>query len=247
MNGKGHGMHSPFVFHFMLDVLNNRQGYTPPIMLENLRRHLLRDKRVLQIEDLGAGSRVHNAKERTVRSLARTAVKPKKYSDLFYRLVRRYQPANIIELGTSLGLTTAHMAAANPAASVITIEGSPAVRQVALENFSRLQLINIHSREGHFDDVLPQVLQSLPQVDLVYIDGNHRYQATMHYFSQLLSKVHNDTILVFDDIHWSAEMEQAWSEIKAHPSVRCTIDLFFLGFVLFRSEFRAHQDFIIRY
>jgi predicted O-methyltransferase YrrM len=247
LNSKGHGMHSPFVFQFILDVLNNRQKMIAPRELEQLRKALFADKRLLTIEDMGAGSRVAASKERTVRQLAATAVKPKKYSQLFYRLVKNYQPKTIIELGTSLGLTTAFLASAYPAATVYTIEGSTAIREVACHNFEQLSLTNIQSLQGNFDQVLPVLLQKIPSVDLAYIDGNHRYQPTLDYFHQLLQKAHNNTILVFDDIHWSAEMEQAWNEIKQHPSVRCTVDIFFLGFVFFRSEFRTRQDFTIRF
>lgn len=246
-NGKGHGMHSPFVFEFILDVLNNRQGFVAPGKIEQLRKQLLQDDRKLLIEDFGAGSRTNSTKERTVAQLARTAVKPKKYSDVLFRCVRKYQPANLVELGTSLGLTTAYLAEANQGANLITIEGSSAIQSIAKENFSKLGLSNVNSLPGNFDVVFPEVLRNFESVDLVYVDGNHRYTPTISYFNKSLEKAHNDTILIFDDIHWSAEMEKAWNEIKAHPAVRCTVDIFFLGFVFFRDEFKVKQDFVVRY
>lgn len=246
-NGKGHGMHSPFVFRFILHVLNNRSGYEAPPEMEALRRKLLRDRRVLHIEDLGAGSRTAAGKQRSVQDLARTALKPKKYAQLLHRLVRYYQPQSILELGTSLGVTTAYLSTAHPAAEVITIEGSGAVAEVAKENFAQLGLQNIRLLTGNFDDVLPAVLRNLSSVDLAYVDGNHRYGPTVSYFLQLLPLLHNDSVLVFDDIHWSAEMEKAWEEIKRHPAVRCTVDVFFLGFVFLRSEFKTKQHFAVRF
>ncbi|GAA4327201.1 O-methyltransferase [Flaviaesturariibacter amylovorans] len=246
-NGKGHGMHSPFGFRFILDVLNNRQQLQPPPAIDALREELRNNRTLLSIEDLGAGSRVQPTKQRTVAQLARAAVKPPKYGQVLYRLAALHQPQTIIELGTSLGITTAYLAAAVPGTTVTTIEGSPAVRAVAQRNFERLGLRNIRSLGGNFDEVLPEVLAGATSVDLAFIDGNHRYVPTMDYFSQLLGKRHNDTVLVFDDIHWSEEMERAWTEIKAHPAVRCSIDLFFLGFVFFRQEFHERQHFTIRY
>ena len=240
-------MHSPFVFQFILNVLNNKQGYVAPLEIEKLREALLHQKERLVIEDFGAGSRISKTKERSIGELAKAALKPKKYSQLLYRLVKYYAPQTVVELGTSLGTTTAYLAKAAPEAKVITIEGSEAVRQVALSNFTKLEIENIESLQGNFDAVLPSVINQLPRIDLGYIDGNHRYQPTMDYFHQLLAKAHNDTILVFDDIHWSAEMEQAWKEIQQHPSVQCTIDIFFLGFVFFRKEFKTKQHFSIRF
>jgi predicted O-methyltransferase YrrM len=240
-------MHSPFVFQFILHVLNNKSGFIPPQEIETLRHRLKKDRRLLQIEDLGAGSRVSATKERTVQQLATSALKPPKYAHLLFRLVKHYQPETILELGTSLGITTSYLATANPAANVTTIEGSKAVAEIAASNFSTLGLKNIELLNGSFDDILPSVISQQPSIDLAYIDGNHRYQPTINYFHQFLLTTHNDSILVFDDIHWSAEMEQAWEEIKNHPSVKCTVDIFFLGFVFFRSEFKVKQHFSIRF
>ena len=247
LNGKGHGMHSPFLFQFILNVLNNKQDYTAPEEIETVRRELLSNNTKLLIEDLGAGSRTAKAKERTVRQVAASAVKSKKYSQVLYRLARYYQPKNIIELGTSLGITTIYFAKAVPSAQVTTIEGSEAIRREAVKNFERLAVSNVESLQGNFDDVLPLVLNKLDSIDLAYVDGNHRYEPTVRYFRQIVEKAHNDTILVFDDIHWSAEMERAWMEIKSDPSVRCTVDLFFLGLVFFRGEFKEPQHFSIRF
>lgn len=240
-------MHSPFVFQFILHVLNNNSGYEAPVAVEALRSELLIDERLLDIEDLGAGSRVAARKQRTVRNLAKTAVKPKKYGQLLYRLVKHYQPQNIVELGTSLGLTTAYLATANPDANIVTIEGSEAVHRIAKDNFNTLHLQNIEALHGNFDTVLPQVMPTMDKIDLGFVDGNHRLKPTLAYFEQFLAKAHNDTILIFDDIHWSEEMEQAWQQIQEHPRVLCSVDIFFLGFVFFRNEFKEKQHFAIRF
>lgn len=246
-NGKGHGMHSPFVFDFILNVLNNKNSYKPPVGIEELRANLKRDNRILSIEDLGAGSRTGSSKEKTVTQLAKSAVKPKKFGQLLFRLARHYTPANIIELGTSLGITTAYLASGNPSSKMTTIEGSKEIYNIANENFRKLHLENIQSLNGNFDDLLPLLLKDQSSIDLAYVDGNHRLEPTLNYFQQLLPKMHNDSILVFDDIHWSKEMEEAWAQIKNHPSVRCTIDIFFLGFVFFKQEFKEKQHFVIKF
>lgn len=245
--GKGHGVHSPFVFDFILNVLNNKSNYQAPVEIEQLRHHLLKDKRALQIEDFGAGSRVRSGRQKTVAGVAKSALKPKSLSQLLFRLVKHYQPKIILELGTSLGITTSYFSKASPQTSIITIEGSSSIASVARENFQQLHCSNIQLNEGNFDDLLPSVIHQLSFVDLAYIDGNHRYQPTISYFRQLVSACNQHTVLVFDDIHWSAEMEQAWEEIKLHPQVKCTIDIFFLGFVFFREEFREKQHFSIRF
>jgi len=253
-NGKGHGIHSPFVFDFITKVLNDRTEYEHYKKVERLRKRSLKDQTVLTIEDHGAGSSSSASKERSVSSIARHAVKPKKYAQLLYRIAKYYQPASIIELGTSLGITTSYLALATPGGNLFTFEGSTEIATVARQNFKTLELqkpsnsqSGINIVEGNFDYTLPSVLYRLVSVDLAFIDGNHRREPTENYFHWLLAKASSNSIFIFDDVHWSKEMEQAWKNIKQHPAVRCSIDLFFIGIIFFRQEFKEKQHFTIRF
>jgi len=246
-NSKGHGMHSPFVFDLIDEVLNDKRSFYAYANIERLRQTLLVDKRILQIEDLGAGSRIIKNNDRTVASVARSSLKPKKYSQLLFRIVDHYQPKTILELGTSLGITTAYLASSKQDAKVITMEGASAIATVAQENFSILDLKNIELIHGNFDDTLSTTLSSIQTIDLAFIDGNHRYQPTANYFEQILAKSHNYSIIILDDIHWSKEMEQAWHYVQQHEAVTMTIDLFFIGIVLLREEFKIKQHFSVRF
>jgi len=246
-NGKGHGMHSPFVFEFITKVLNDKENYGDYEKVEGLRKKIIQDRSILTIEDYGAGSSSHRTNQRSVGAIAKRALKSKKYGQLLYRMVRHYQPDTIIELGTSLGITTAYLAMANPAATIITLEGASSIADIAKEHFKNLDLENINLVGGNFDYTLPTVLYPLRRVDLAFIDGNHRREPTENYFHWLLEKSDSRSIFIFDDIHWSREMEQAWNGIKMHPSVQCSVDLFFLGIVFFREEFKEKQHFCIRF
>jgi len=246
-NGKGHGMHSPFVFDLITRILNDKTEYDDYNKVENLRKKLSYDETKLKIEELGAGSSAGKSNLRSIASITRNAVKSKKWGQLLYRIVKYYQPKTIIELGTSLGITTSYLSLANPGAKIFTLEGSTQIANIAKQNFRTLELENIKLIQGNFNNTLPAVLYQVPTIDLVFIDGNHRKEPTENYFHWLLSKVHNDTILIFDDIHWSQEMEEAWEYIKSHLAVRCSVDLFFLGIVFFRQEFKGRQHFKIRF
>lgn len=246
-NGKGHGIHSPFVFHFITKVLNDQTHYPEYDTIEDLRQKLLKDQAILSIEDFGAGSSVSKTNQRTVASIAKNAAKQKKYSQLLFRIVKESQPKTILELGTSLGITTSYLATGNPAAKVITMEGAKEVAKIARQNFKTLELSNIEIAEGNFDDKLSSILYHLLSVDLAFIDGNHRMQPTIQYFEIILSKAHNFSIVVLDDIHWSSEMEQAWKHCKEHASVTLSIDLFFMGILFFKKEIRQKQHFTIRF
>ncbi|MBM3416279.1 MAG: SAM-dependent methyltransferase [Bacteroidetes bacterium] len=246
-NGRGHGTHSPFVFDFISKVLNDKAPYPAYGMVEGLRRQLLRDSRMFAVEDFGAGSAFLKKHQRSIKSIARNTAKSKKYGQFLFRMVRYYQPSTIIEMGTSLGITTSYLSLARPEAKIVTMEGAAAIADVAGQNFRKLSLANIEIAKGNFDDTLSAVLDKLPLVDFAFIDGNHRQLPTERYFHTLLQKAGNDSIMVFDDIYWSREMEEAWKAIKDHPAVRCSIDLFFIGIVFFRREFQEKQHFIIRF
>lgn len=115
------------------------------------------------------------------------------------------------------------------------------------KNVEKLSITNIKLTEGNFDYSLPNALKSIGTLDLAFVDGNHRKKPTLQYFKLLSDRINTSSILIFDDIHWSREMEEAWESIKVHTSVKMTIDLFFMGLVFFRDEFKARQHFIIRY
>ena len=246
-NGKGHGVHSPFVFHFIKKVLNDKMQYPAYTQVERERSTLLQDRRLLMVEDFGAGSAFGEKKQRSVQSIVKQAAKPAKYGQLLYRIARYYQPGTLVELGTSLGITSSYLSLACPGARVITLEGSPEIAAVAKENFEKLSLDNIELVTGSFDTQLPALLSRVPVIDLAFIDGNHREEPTVRYFEQLVKNTHNDSILIFDDIHWSPEMETAWERIKSHPTVRCSIDLFFIGILFFRKEFKETVHHSIRF
>lgn len=246
-NGKGHGIHSPFVFEFITKVLNDKTSYPEYVKVEDLRNRLMNDKTVLNVEDFGAGSAVTKTNKRTISSIAKNAAKSKKLGQLLFRMVKFYQPRTILELGTSLGITTSYLSLAKQDARVITMEGSNEIAEVAKRNLGNLGISNTEIVEGNFDNTLSSVISQLSSVEFVFIDGNHRREPTETYFHQLLSKINNNCILVFDDIHWSKEMEAAWETIKKNETVRCSIDLFFIGIVLFRKEFKEKQHFVIRF
>ena len=246
-NGKGHGTHSPFIFHFITNVLNDKKKYSEYETVETLRKEMLQNETILNIRDFGAGSSISKTNQRTIASIAKNAAKPKKFGQLLFRMVKAYQPETILELGTSLGITTSYLSLAKPDGNLTTMEGAAAIADVAKKNFHKLKLQNISLAEGNFDLTLPAVVSGLSSVDFAFIDGNHRQQPTENYFHQLLAKINNDSILIFDDIHWSKEMEAAWDTIKNHPSVRCSVDLFFIGIVFFRPEFHEKQHFAIRF
>lgn len=246
-NGKGHGIHSPFVYEFIEKVLNDKKQYACNAAIENRRKELLADNTVIEVEDFGAGSSIIKTNKRVVSKIAASSLKPKKYAQLLFRMVQHYRPETIVELGTSLGITTSYLESGNTAAKLYTCEGAKNIAAIAQQTFTNLQLKNVQLVQGDFVVTLAPLLRKLETIDFAFVDGNHRHKPTVNYFNQLLLHSHQQTIFVFDDIHWSAEMEIAWQEIQQHEKVTLTIDLFFIGIVCINTGVKAKQHFTIRF
>jgi predicted O-methyltransferase YrrM len=230
----------------IVNTIENKAPYYVYENIEKLRAGLLQSEKEINILDFGAGSTINKSNQRKVKDIAKNSAKIPKFGQLLFRLVNKFQPQVMIELGTSLGISTIYQAAANQNSKFITLEGCPETAQQAKENFEKLDVKNVEQVIGNFDTTLPKTLQGLNKLDYVFFDGNHRKDATLQYFYRCLPLINNDTLFVFDDIHWSDEMEIAWMQIKQHPDVILTVDLFFVGLVFFRKE-QPKQHFTIRF
>jgi predicted O-methyltransferase YrrM len=246
-NGKGHGVHSPFVFDFIDQVLNDDRQFYAFKQIENARQLLLNNQRIIEMADSEVVTRKKRLTSGTIAEIAQSSLMPAKFGQLLFRMVDRYAPSQILELGTSFGVTSSYMAMANENASVTTMEGVKSVAASAREQFKKLGIRNCRLMECNINEALPQWLKDGREPDLVLIDANHRYESTMYYFRQLLEHIHDNSILIFTRIHESAEMEQAWKEIQEMETVTFSIDLFYLGIVLFRKEFHTKQHISIRF
>ncbi len=235
-------LHSPFVYQFYLQVIDNRNDFKLQPLLE-LRRQLSKDATPIVIDDLGAG----NNTRKTIMQIEAGVAIPHQFGTLLFSLVKYMQPATIIELGTSIGISSAYMACGNEKANVFTVEGAPAVAAVARRTHTHLGLKNIEVITGSFEAELPKVLSNLPGAALVFFDGNHTLAATLNYFELCLAQATEDAVFVFDDIYWSEDMCAAWQQIKAHPRVKLTIDVYRFGICFFKKDKLAKEDFVLWY
>jgi len=241
-----HGTHSPFVYKLTDEVIYDFKSKIEYKSIEAQRKKLFNDDSLVKVTDLGAGSHLNKNRTKKVSQIAKNALKNPALAQLIYRLAKDNNPKSIIELGTCLGITTAYLSKACPDAEVITIEGCPETAKVAYNNFKELDLENVELQVGNFDVLLPEIIDKREKLDFVYIDGNHRKEATLNYFNWCLPKIHENSLLIFDDIYWSKGMKEAWAEIKNHPDVVATIDLFWIGLVYFRKG-QAKEHFKIKF
>lgn len=238
-----HGVHSPFVYNFVTKCLYNKTKFEAYTKLKQYKKELLQSNTVLQITDLGEGSKVLDANQRNVGKMAKTSSSSKKDSNLLYRLSDYFKFKTVLELGTSLGMGTYALAIAIPTSKIITIEGCPNTSNFAQSQLKNHHINNVEFLIGNFSDTIPNLKNN--NFDFIFFDGHHNKEATIEYFEALLPKTHNETVFVFDDIYWSEGMTEAWEYIKNHVTVTVTVDVFHLGFVFFRKE-QAKEHFRIR-
>ncbi|WP_196850946.1 O-methyltransferase [Flavobacterium sp. CG_9.10] len=251
-----HAVHSPFIFTLITKCFYDKKPKPEYAILKEYRNSLLENKNSIEVTDFGAGSKVFKSNKREISKIAKTAGITGKRAELLFRIVNYFELDSILEIGTSLGLATAALSLGNTNAKITTLEGCPETAKVAQEQFKKFNFKNINSVVSEFTSYLEKWKLPLntktehynlntEHFSLIYFDGNHQKQATLDYFELLLPTITNETVWIFDDIHWSKEMEEAWEIIKNHQKVTVTIDTFQWGLVFFRRE-QPKEHFIIR-
>lgn len=240
-----HAVHSPFVFTLITKCFYDKKSKPEYAILNNYRKTLLANTNTIDVTDFGAGSKVFKSNKRAIAQIAKTAGITSKRAELLFRITNYFQPKSILEIGTSLGLATVALALGDKNAKITTLEGCPETAKIAQNQFQEFELANITSVVTQFESYLNDLKLETLNLKLIFFDGNHSKKATLNYFEKLLPTVTNDTVWIFDDIHWSADMEEAWESIKKHPKVTVTIDTFQWGLVFFRRE-QPKEHFVIR-
>jgi predicted O-methyltransferase YrrM len=238
-----HSLHAPFLFDFYTHTIKGETGELGEI--ENLRKKLLKDERTIQVTDYGKGSKHGSRAERKISDIAETSLSPSRYSALYHRIVQQRKPKTVVELGTSFGINTLYLAQ-NPGSKVYTFEGCPSIADIAELSFEFAGAKNIELIRGNLDNTLYTALSRIPKIDLAFMDANHRFEPTLRYFNLILPKTHHKSLILADDIHDSPEMEQAWKEMKKHPLVYVSIDLYRCG-ILFLDPSLNKQHVVVHF
>lgn len=240
-------VHSPFVYELVEKVFRDNTKYDDFDLLNDV--HARYKKRTDKVEtlDFGAnsGSRKFVVKYKSVGKLVKKSGHTKKQLELLFRLARYFKPDQILELGTSVGISTAYLGKGWPKAKLVTMEGSMGIASVADDNLKR-RGVEVELEVGEFSAIIDHVLENIEKLDLVFFDGNHRMEATLNYFEKCVAKSHEESVFIFDDIHWSPGMELAWRKIQKDQRVSISVDIYWAGIVFFRKGIEK-QNFVIRY
>lgn len=240
-------IHSPFVYSLVEKVFRDNSSYDDYRKLKKVYHRYRRRTDRIETMDFGsgAGDNEYVIKTTTVGKVVRQRTHTISQLQLLYRMSRYFQPDTILEFGTAAGISTLYLGKGSPGSHIITMEGCVGLASVSRKSFKKRH-VNAKVEVGDFDAVLEYVLPKITGLNMVFFDGNHRMEPTVRYFEKCLPFAGEESVFMFDDIHWSPGMDEAWQDIKKHEKVSITIDLYWVGLVFFRKGV-AKQDFVIRY
>lgn len=239
-------IHSPFLFELMRFVFNDSSKNFPKEfeVIEEQRKKMHKDSSLVNYEDFGAGGDVERKKTMSLQAISALAVKQSKYSRFLYRLIQYQKSTEVVELGTSLGITTAYLSLA--CNKVHTVEADKNILSVAKNNWQQLFINNVHSYCFDLNDAWNKLSDHVNTIDFLFIDANHRKEAMIRYVLQALPYIHQRSVIVLDDIHWSEETKEAWEILKKRKEVSLSFDIFQMGVLFFDSNL-SKQHFTLRY
>lgn len=229
----GHRVHSPNIFNFFKYVIFSKEKFDYSLA-ENTYTALRKNRESVTVTTFGAkGGKTKDVK---ISSLAKKSSSKGKYGRLLQRTANFLQPRKILELGTSLGVGTLYLSSGSPDSKIITVEGCTSIHNLARESFAVNNAQNIEAVNSGFDEVLDNLIAENQDIDLVYIDGNHTYQATMDYYELFSRRLESGAVLLFDDINWSKGMSKAWREIVKDSKSTVTIETARMGIVFLNPK-----------
>ena len=234
----GHGIHSPFLFRLITEVIEDRKNNPEYEIIERLHN------RAFEIlpKNIGASfPKINHQADWSLLKLStlyNKAELPAKYRKMVVRLIYEFEPSAIIHFGPALGVNLAAMAIANNFRPVYQISGDPAYDIFAAELLSDSMIPNVCFLS---ENEVPPIQPSFILVNSPDNPGKLRKVV-----QQCLRRHVDNDVLILRGIHQSVEMETIWRELIGNKIVRVSIDQFEIGLVLFRKGLQK-EDFIHRF
>ncbi|MCX7953574.1 MAG: class I SAM-dependent methyltransferase [Bacteroidales bacterium] len=243
---KGHGIHSPYIYHLIKNVfLYNQKKYQLKLVPRRFKEII---QKYSTVEHLDFGAKGKGTKYLiNVKKKYKYISVPIKYGKILSNLITYFNCKNILELGTGLGISSSYMALLNNRSTITTVDASTEFIKIAQELWKKLRINNINVINKTFNEAINEIIKTNDFIDMLFIDGNHKKDALLSYYYKLKPKFNKNTIVVIDDIYWSKEMHEAWNIIKNDPDVSLSIDIFRMGLIFFTDKIFFKQHYKIRY
>lgn len=227
-------IHSPFVFDFLNQVNANR--HLPILEMNNYRAILAQDS-----SDFSYITNDRTITTTTANRYHRTSISDR-YGRILMTAAKQVKANNFLELGTSLGVSTAYLFFSLPTIHGITIDSNThAIIKTKAFFDTQFSNHNIKFINETFDAVLTPKLKEIQNLDFAFIDGDHRNESTLRYVKTILPYLSENAAIVLDDIRWSKDMYKTWSELIELPEFNYTIDFGRIG-ILYKINNHSHKQ-----
>lgn len=237
--------HSPYLYELFSYCCNEKNIFPGFAQIENWRNELKASKQPIERNDFGAGSAAGN-RAQTVQGIAKRALSLPFQCRFISRLCHFTKVNVALEFGTCLGISAAYMHAGSPDARIVTVEGDSSLAKLAIEGFKKLPVRNVDVIQSTFENFLKTNPTGDTKFDFIFLDGNHCSTPLLTYYDQLKKHMHEHTILMVDDIYWSADMHSGWQKLINKKEVTQSVDCFHFGLLFFNKEFLAKDNHVIR-
>jgi len=229
-----HGLEGKHIVQAFLETLKPENNPKEKKLFETLnqfRADLYTDNRKISFDEIGSTAVM------TVSEVAKRAASPEIWTRFFYQLSKSNRINKVLEIGTNLGVSGQYFLKAlegKKNAKFVTLEGVKGLCDIAEQRFAALSTDQYFEVvHGLYDQTLISIVNKDIHFDLLFIDGNHSYDATLKYFDLLKNKNADRALVIFDDIHWSVGMRKAWQEIISQKGIVFSVNFFKLGMIVF--------------
>lgn len=230
---------SPLLYSLSFKIRNSHENSAEILRIEQRRQSLLKDRAVINRESLGAPSSVCKRNEVSISQIAHSSVSPRYKCDLLKSIIEWSGSASVLELGTSLAISTAYISTVENVQYIDTVEGSKSISAV---NQQDLHNNKIQFHVDSFQSFIDAELNKGTKYDCIILDGHHEYLSTITYVSQCHALLTPDGLIIMDDLYWSQGMTKAWQELKSSQDYNLRIDLFFYGILSMKPAVRESID-----
>ena len=233
---KGHGIHSPFMFNFITNQVENPYPFYAFGELEKNLKILYNSKAAIDVTDWGADFGLKPGIYPAGTISQRTELN-KKSGELIFRIANRFKCRNIIHYGPTLGNNLLYLGKVDQRNQILLINQEVACNQLAGKILQENSLSHQVEQQKALENP-----QNHP-VDLALINFPHSRIKTSQATASILSSCKEGSIVAIRGINANKGMKEWWKNFKCSQKTGVTLDLNCLGLYFVRSDLQ-NQHFI---
>ena len=225
---KGFGVHSPFVFDLITNVIGDTFAYYSFKDISLIRKKLIKKGKSVFCK----------GRQLTVKKAIRQYGTSTKEGEFLFRLTNRYKPRKIIAFGSSLGLTPLYLSRYDSTVQCVTFESEPDFAKTAARLLKKETNSSLQIRTGSYRELACKITEKFTSIDCIIFDKNIEISDIESIFNHFLPYIHAKTFWVLADIRSSIEKKRFWEQMCRHPRVTVAVDLYQMGLLFVDPKLR---------